>query len=106
MGRERPPQRSMVVSETISIDGLRLHVSYQLSEDFTKCVGVFFRAGRVGSPVDILLQDLGILLSLALQHGVSARALLTSVQKLDDGTTPAGPLGAVLAAITEQFQTP
>lgn len=104
--RDRPPNRVEIISETLVVDNIRIHVSYQLSEDFSKCVGVFFRAGKPGSPLDIILQDLGILLSLALQHGVSAQSLLASAQKLDDGKTPAGPLGTVLKVLVDQFQTP
>ena len=64
--------------------------------------------------LDALLADAAVVISVALQHGISAQALAKSVGRLPDGPVtpasldqalpakaPASPIGAVLDLIRE-----
>lgn len=56
---------------------------------------IFVDAGKPGSELHNLGQDLGIVISIMLQHGILISDLEGSLIRLDDGT-PAGPLGELI----------
>jgi hypothetical protein len=59
---------------------------------------VFLSSGRPGSDIDALLNDAGIVISLALQHGTPAQALALSAGFIaGDPPRPVSPIGAALA---------
>ena len=75
---------------------------------------LFLTGGKEGSTLDALLADAAVVISVALQHGVSAKALAKSVGRLPEGPVtpadldgaqparlPASPIGAVLDLIRE-----
>jgi len=107
MSRQRLPNRRMNATRTIEAAG----------QTCTACVGfdqlgrpreVFLAGGKEGSALDALLADAAVVISIALQHGISPSALAKSVGRLPDGpvtpanldrTTakcPASPIGAPL----------
>jgi len=53
--------------------------------------------------MDWLLFDAGVLLSLALQHDTSAKALAKSVARLDGGS-PASPVGKLVDVIVKDVE--
>lgn len=56
---------------------------------------IFVVGGKVGNPMQALTRDMGLAVSIAMQHGVTIQELLDSLTRLDDGQ-PAGPLGSIL----------
>ena len=58
---------------------------------------VFAHGAKVGSAMDLLIDDGAVLLSLLLQHGVKPADLARSLGRID-GTAPASILGALVAA--------
>ncbi len=84
--RIRLPNRRSAHTETLEVDG----------QTFTATVGfdehgrpreLFLMAGKEGSMLNALLADAAVVISVALQHGVSSEALARSVGRL-----PASPV--------------
>ncbi len=106
--RQRLPNRRPAHTETLEVDG----------QTFTATVGfdpkngspreLFLKAGKEGSLLNSLLDDAAVAISVALQHGIPAKALAKSVGRLrsngaaslsntNHGThLPASPVGAAL----------
>lgn len=61
---------------------------------------VFLSARKVTSAVDIMVRDAAILLSFALQHGVSAEQLRAAMLRGEDGA-PHGVFGTLLDAMVD-----
>jgi hypothetical protein len=70
---------------------------------------LFLTAGKEGSLINAMLADAAVVISVALQHGISAQSLAKSVGRLPDGQVtpadldqgkpariPASPIGAAL----------
>lgn len=88
-------------SETFAfeMDGIKYHVTYSLLNG--KVGEVFINAGKVGSPVQALTRDMGLILSfLLLGGGMSVANVADRMTKLDDGR-PAGPLGYICRQLAE-----
>lgn len=62
---------------------------------------IFFRAGKVGSALEALAHDLGVLFSIARQYGVPVAAVRKALLELPDGRG-AGPLGRLLDLIDQE----
>lgn len=63
-------------------------------------VEVFLNAQKVNSPIDVLVSDGAILLSMLLQYGCPADVIHHAMKRNQDGS-PASPLGRAAALITE-----
>jgi hypothetical protein len=61
---------------------------------------VFVSAQKVNSPIDVLVGDGGILLSLLLQHGCPIETIHHAMKRSPDGS-PSSPLGRAAALIME-----
>lgn len=61
---------------------------------------MFLDCGRPGTDLQHMARDLGVAVSLGLQHGLPIGELREAVTRLDDGS-PAGPLGAFLDIIKD-----
>lgn len=61
---------------------------------------VFFHCGKAGSDANILLLEMGIVLSFALQHGCPALSMREALPRTAEGE-PEGPLGTLLDLLTE-----
>ncbi len=70
---------------------------------------VFLTAGKEGSLINAMLADAAVVISVALQHGISAQSLAKSIGRLPEGHVtpadldrdkpariPASPIGAAL----------
>jgi ribonucleoside-diphosphate reductase alpha chain len=112
--RNRLPHRRPVVTEKIDAFGKTLFVSAGLDPISGEVREVFFAGGKEGSAMDAIMADVGVVISVALQHGVPAEALARSIariplsplrpQDLDGGpvaTVPASPVGSTLDWIME-----
>jgi hypothetical protein len=83
--RRRLPNRRPAVTEEISVSNNRLTATIGFDPD--------------GHPAEI--EDTAVAISVALQYGISARALGRSVGRVPEtlgrsGTLPASPIGAAL----------
>lgn len=87
----------------VDLSGLSLkaHVTYSTDEksaDSGRVTEVFIVAGKPGSAAEAAMRDVGILLSLALQHGLTLEAVARSLTR-GEKDEPAGPLGIVVDAL-------
>lgn len=106
--REALPLRRPLVTGRIDAGGMAAHASagWVLDGAGRPVVRELFlrpaSGGKTGSALDALADDLAVLLSLALQHGLALDALSRSLGRAGDGT-PASLAGAALrfAAETE-----
>lgn len=69
---------------------------------------VFMRTGKPGSALDALLADAAVMISIGLQHGVTAGEFRRSMARLPDakdafrrGVRPASAIGAVLDMLAD-----
>ena len=103
MPRERLPNRRPSVLLGLEHQGAR----YSLGVGFFdngKPGEVFLSGTKVGSDVDGLLADLGVLLSRALQHGDNIEALRAGMGRLGDGSTPVSMIGSVLDRVVSELR--
>lgn len=61
---------------------------------------VFFHCGKAGSDASILLHEMGIVLSFALQHGCPPLSMREALPRTVEGE-PEGPLGTLLDMLTQ-----
>jgi len=94
MTRSRLPPRRQSTTLDLWYKGERFHVSYARDPD-GRISEVFLHGPKVGSDLDGMAFDIGVALSLALQHGADVDVLGHSVARLEDGH-PASIVGAVL----------
>ena len=74
-----------------------IHLSGQPAE-------IFIDGAKIGSAMNLLLQDVAVGVSLALQHGIGPTELARSLARVPApgvGTKPASVLGAVVEALTQ-----
>ena len=95
MPRERLPNRRPSALLTVEHAGRTYEVAVGLYPD-ARPGEVFVSGAKTGSDTDGLLDDVGILISRALQHGDSVEALASGMGRLGDGKTPTSIIGAVL----------
>jgi hypothetical protein len=77
--------------------------------DFTALLGygqggslaeVFFHCGKAGTDANVLLHEMGLAFSFALQYGCPPLAMQKAMPRTAAGE-PEGPLGALLDLLTE-----
>lgn len=109
MTRERPANRRS--HETIAIDheGQRYKIGLGRDLMLRPLTGeilegpvreVFINAQKVNSPVDVLVADGGILISMLLQYGCPPADIHHAMKRNPDGS-PASPLGRAAAYLIE-----
>lgn len=107
--RERLPNRRPTITEKIDAFGASLFVSAGFDPATGAVREVFFGGTKEGSAMNAILDDVGVVISVALQHGVPVEALARSMGRVSleplrpedlDGrpvpTVPASPVGATL----------
>lgn len=97
--RQRLPSRRPCATARIGAGGTWAHatVGYDPSSGAPREIFLSPAAGRHGgSALDALCDDVAVLVSVALQHGVPVSALAHSVARLPDGGGPASLVGAAL----------
>ena len=75
--REILPSRRPAITYTKEHDGTRYHISVGYDRA-AKPKEVFIRGTKTGSHMDDLLDDAGVIISLALQNGITATQLRRS----------------------------
>ena len=107
--RQRLPNRRHSHSETLEVDGQSFTATVGFDPESGQPRELFLTAGKEGSLLNALLADAAVVISIALQHGVTAAALAKSVGRLPAGQVapvdldyapgqkvPASPIGAAL----------
>ena len=112
--RQRLPNRRPSHTETLEVAGqvVTATIGFDPADDQPR--ELFLTGGKEGSALDSLLADAAVVISVAMQHGVSAKALAKSVGRLPENPVtpadlggaqparlPASPIGAVLDLIQE-----
>ena len=115
--RKRLPNRRPSHTETLEVAGLAVTGTVGFDPEDGRPCEVFLTAGKEGSLINALLADAAVAISVALQHGISARALAKSVGRVPEGPVtpadldrsqparvPASPIGAALDLL-RSFET-
>jgi len=66
---------------------------------------VFISGPKIGSQMDILLDEISVLISLALQHNIPAAALAKSIARQGKEGQPTTIVGKVLDMLTKMEET-
>jgi hypothetical protein len=103
--RRLPNRRPALTQEIVVSGGTALAVTIGLDPD-GRPAEVFVNGGKTGSAMDFLLGDLAVIVSVALQCGVSARSMAKSIARLPESldgppTKAASAAGAILDLIAE-----
>ena len=83
--RQRMKNRRHNVTNIIETDTDKYYVSFGIDPEALNIGEVFIRGSKIGSDMDILLDDATVVLSLALQYGVSLEQLVHSLHSGRDG---------------------
>ena len=107
--RTRLPNRRPAVTETLEAGGQCFTATIGFDPATGQPRELFLSAGREGSLIGSLLADAAVIVSITLQHGITAEALAKSVGRLPAGPAapseldkppgprvPASPIGAAL----------
>lgn len=94
VNRTRLPNRRENETVDLVFGGQRYHVTIGFALD-GQPREVFCHGGKVGSGMDLILDDACVALSLLLQHGVEPRGLAHSMGRLGDGAA-ASIIGALV----------
>ena len=85
--RSRLPNRRRSITEEIELSGQVIVATIGFDPEDNSPRELFLRAGKEGSLLNALLDDAAVVISIALQCGVSAETLARSVGRL-----PASPV--------------
>lgn len=108
--RARLPARRPSVSRAVVWSNGRAEHRFHATVGFCPQTGralEVFAGGKTGSDMAHVICDACVLISIALQHGASARALAHSLLKMPlvlpggEGAAPASPVGAIVQALIE-----
>jgi hypothetical protein len=94
--RQRLPNRRDAEVREFELDGVH-YIATASRFDDGSIAEIFLDGPKPGSGAQIAARDAAIVTSMALQLGVSADALLHSLERNRDGS-PRGPIGRALAA--------
>ena len=92
-GGAAPSTRRLNETAELLFEGRRYHVTIGYFED-GQPGEVFCHGAKVGSGMNLLIDDACVALSILLQHGVEPQALAHSMGRLGDGA-PASIIGAL-----------
>ena len=98
--REPLPTRRPNETVDLRFDGRRFHVTIGYRDD-GQPAEVFAHGAKVGSSMDLLVDDACVALSLLLQHGVEPRDLAHSMGRLEE-RAPASIICALVDLVAEQ----
>ena len=78
-GRQKLTNRRLNVTNCLETGSGKYHVSFGIEPKTGRIGEVFIRGSKIGSDMDILLDDATVVLSLALQYGVPLDQLIHSL---------------------------
>jgi hypothetical protein len=82
--RQRLPNRRPSHTETLEVAGQAFTATVGFDPKTDRPCEVFLTAGKEGSLINAMLADAAVAISVALQHGVSAKALAKSIGRLPE----------------------
>ncbi len=89
--RHRLPNRRPARTETLEVAGQAFTATVGFDPEDGRPRELFLTAGKEGSLINAMLADAAAVISVALQHGVTAQALAKSIGRLPEiALTPAG----------------
>ncbi len=107
--RHRLPNRRPARTETLEVAGQAFTATVGFDPGTCRPCELFLTGGKEGSTLDALLADAPVVISVALQHGISAQSLAKSIGRLPEAAVtpaeldggkpariPASPIGAAL----------
>jgi len=77
--RQKLDNRRLNVTRLLKMTNQKYHVSFGIEPETYRIGEVFIRGSKIGSDMDILLDDATVILSLALQYGVPLDQLIHSL---------------------------
>ena len=98
------PDRRPSVTEPIEAGDISAYATIGFDPETGAPQEIFLRpraGARVGSATDYLVDDVAVVISVALQHGVPATALARSLGHLPDGA-PSSIVGAAMQALVRE----
>jgi ribonucleoside-diphosphate reductase alpha chain len=95
MIRRRLPNRRPAVTHDLAVGNARFAATVGFDE-FGRPREIFLAGARAGSDLAAVLDDVGVALSVALQHGVSAQAMALSCGRAGSPPAPISVVGAAL----------
>ncbi len=95
MPRERLPNRRPNRTVDVVHDGAHYEVTIGFHPATGEAREVFCHGAKVGSTMDGILDDICILLSLLVQHGVEPPSLVATMGRLGKGQQRASIVGAL-----------
>lgn len=100
MSRERLPNRrpSLTVDLAVGYRTYKATIGFDL---FGEPKEIFLSGAREGSDMQHVLDDTAIAISLALQHGIAAKALAESLSRLPSDDGGRGPAASVIGAAAD-----
>ena len=104
MPRERLPDRRQAETLDLWHGGQRFHVTIGQYDD-GRPGEVFLHGATVGSDVDGLCGDVGVLISRLLQHGDDPASLAAGIGRLGNGE-PASIIGAIADVLASKAAGP
>ena len=102
--RQRLPNRRLNETVDLRFEGQHYHATVGCFAD-GRPGEVFCHGAKVGSGMDLLIDDACIVLSLLLQHRVEPQVLVHSMGRLDGGA-PASIIGALVDLVTREKEVP
>ncbi len=101
MTRRRLPNRRRSVTSTLTHGNITYSVSIGF-DDQARPKELFARAVKPDSDADLVADDVGVLISLALQYGVDPRQLAHSVARHDGA--PTSIVGRLIDRLAEESE--
>jgi len=77
--RQKLKNRRLNVTNCLETGSGKYHVSFGIEPETGRIGEIFIRGSKIGSDMDILLDDATVVLSLALQYGVPLDQLIHSL---------------------------
>ena len=95
------PNRRPQAVHKINLNGTTLHLGIGFDPETGQPSEVFITGGKEGTDVQLLVQHVAILISIALQHGVTPEAMGKAMARGDLG---AGWPSLLVPAVLEKIQ--
>jgi hypothetical protein len=102
MTRQRPPNRRPSVTTVLQFENNSYSTTLGIDPHTNRIAEIFTHGAKVGSGMDLLLDDACVAISLLLQYGVEPKALASSMGRVADGKTPASIIGALTDLIATE----
>ena len=100
--RKKLPHRRPSVTRTFETTSDRYHISFGIDPEDQQAREIFIHGSKIGSDLEILLDDASIILSLALQHGLPLSQLMHSLNT-DREEEGKSVLAAAIKSVEEEM---